>query len=142
EAIAQEVRRDGLVIERRGNGQVFRTECIRRNFIPDEARSTSVRVRRISSDTDRKRLMKVSCGNVRSLVGIERAGPGPAKRQQPIVFQLIIAAEKTGRHRTLNVQVQLFIDLNLVLSRDRQTYVLLRIPKEMLLIILRTHARN
>ena len=81
--------------------------------------------------------MEIISGDVRRLVGVEWAGAGPAERQETVVFQLVVATEKTRGHRALNVQVELFIDLHLVLPCDRLTCVLLKVPEIVWLVMLR-----
>ena len=49
--------------------------------------------------------MKIIRRDVRRLVGFEWAGAGPSEWQEAVVFQLVIAAEKTRGHHTLNIQV-------------------------------------
>jgi hypothetical protein len=55
---------------------------------------------------------------------------------------LIITSDEAGSESALNVQVELFINLHLILTRDRRPAVVPGIPEEMWLIILRIHSRK
>jgi len=80
--------------------------------------------------------------NVWGVVGFQWSSFRPAKWQQAVVLQLVIAPDEAGGERAFVIEIQLLINLHLILSRDRRTRSLLQVPIVMRLVILWIDARQ